>query len=98
MSNIITLRRLIHCVAAALAVSAALTVISMPRPETAAPETAVPETVAAGATDQDAKAACLRTWPYYERSCLRDSRQDGNVQVVRVIGFDGRVGHRVPRQ
>jgi hypothetical protein len=88
VSNIITLRHLIHCVAAALAVSAALTVISLPRPETAA----------AGATDQDAKAACLRTWPYYERSCLRDSRRDGDVQAVRVIGVDGQVGYRVPRR
>jgi hypothetical protein len=90
MSNIITLGHLIPCVAVALAVSAAFTVISMPKLETAAVSTS---------DDQDAKAACLRTWPYYERACLHDSRQqDSNVHAVRVITMDGSARHRVSRQ
>jgi len=77
-------RHLFHCAAVALALAAA-TVITMPRLETAA----------VSATDTDAQtiskaepesAGCLQSWPYYERSCLRDSRQqDGNGRTVRLI-------------
>ena len=33
-----------------------------------------------------ASAACAQAWPYYEASCLRDSRrQNGKAAVVRVV-------------
>ncbi len=33
--------------------------------------------------------ACVESWPYYERSCLRGGRHaDGNPRVVRVIAMD----------
>jgi hypothetical protein len=35
------------------------------------------------------KNACAQSWPYYERSCLRDERQvDGSARIVRVIAVD----------
>lgn len=81
-------RHLFHCAAVALALAAA-TFITMPKLETAA----------VGATDADIQtasnatpeiAACLQTWPYYERSCLHDGRpQDGNGRTVRLIATGG---------
>ena len=38
---------------------------------------------------RDGKNSCAQSWPYYERSCLRDVRQvDHNARVVRVIAMD----------
>ena len=38
---------------------------------------------------RDSKNACAQSWPYYERSCLRDERQvDGNARAVRVVVID----------
>lgn len=101
MSNIVAPsvvldRHLIQCAGVAFALAAVFTVASMPKPDTAA----------AGTTDSGAKAPCLQacclqaqTWPYYERSCLRDSRQDdGHVRTVRVIALNGQVRHHVSRQ
>lgn len=44
----------------------------------------IPETLTRGI---DARgAACAQPWPYYEPSCLRDSRrQDGRAPIVRII-------------
>jgi hypothetical protein len=98
MSNIATLdfvdrRHLFHCAAVALALATAF-VVAVPKPDMAA----------AGTTDNDAKAACLQTcclqtWPYYERSCLRDDRRrDGNAGAVRVIAINEQARHHVSRQ
>jgi hypothetical protein len=85
MSNTVTHGHLIHCVGVALALAAAFIVVSMPKPDIAAAST----------TDNDAKAACLQTWPYYERSCLRDNRQrDSDARAVRVIAINGQARHR----
>jgi hypothetical protein len=77
-------RHLFHCAAVALALAAA-TIITLPKLETAtasATDTgAQPVSIAAPDT-----AGCLQSWPYYERSCLRDGRQqDGNGRTVRLI-------------
>ncbi len=104
MSNIATpefvgRRHLMHCAAVAFALAAAFIVVSVPKPDAAA----------AGMTDNDAKAACLhaccvqtcclQTWPYYERSCLRDNRRwNGNAAAVRVIAINGEVRRHVSRQ
>ena len=96
MSNIITHRRLIHCVAVALALSTAFAIVSMPKPDTATPSTT--DTVTPSTTDADAKTACHQAWPYYERSCIRESRQqDSNVPAVRVIAISGQAEHYVSR-
>ncbi len=35
-------------------------------------------------------ATCTQAWPYYEASCLRDSRsQNGGARIVRVIAAGG---------
>ncbi len=35
------------------------------------------------------KSVCTQAWPYYEPSCLHDSRQaDGKARVVRVVTAD----------
>jgi hypothetical protein len=84
MSNIATpkivgRRHLLHCAGVALAFAAAFIIVSMPKPDTAAAST----------TDNRAKAACLQSWPYYEHSCLHDSRQrDGDARAVRVIAIN----------
>ena len=81
-------RHLFHCAAVALALAAAA-VVTMPKPETAA----VSATDTAAQTVANAEpesAGCLQSWPYYERSCLRDSRQqDGNGRAVRLIATGG---------
>jgi hypothetical protein len=83
-ANAVTHRHLFHCAAVALALATAFVVVSMPKPDA----------IAAGTTDHAPKAAeataCLQTWPYYERSCLRDNRRrDGNDPTVRVIAING---------
>lgn len=46
--------------------------------------TAMPQSLARGV--EVGRAACAQAWPYYETSCLRDSRrQDGRAVVVRVV-------------
>jgi hypothetical protein len=38
---------------------------------------------------RDRKIVCAQSWPYYDHSCLRDSRKaDGNARTVRVIAAD----------
>lgn len=88
--NIVGRHRLVHCAAVALALSIAFVVVTMPKPDTAAAST----------TDSGANsAACLQTWPYYERSCLRDTRQrDGDVRTVRVFAINGQARHHMSRQ
>jgi len=90
-------RRLFHCAAVALALAAA-TVVTMPKLETAAVTTtdtaAQPVINAAPET-----AGCLQSWPYYERSCLRDGRQhDGNARTVRLIATGGAASRHASRQ
>lgn len=105
MSNIITHHYLIHCAGVAFALAVAF-VISVPKPETAAADvtadtakTAVSSAIDAGAKATGSTAACLQTWPYYERSCLRDSRRgDGYPHAVRVIAVNGQPGRRAPHQ
>jgi hypothetical protein len=112
MSNIIAHRHLIHCVAVALALSTAFVIVSMPKPDTVTPSTtetltssatqtltsSATQTLTPSTTDADAKAACHQAWPYYERSCIRESRQQGsNVHAVRVIAISGQAEHHVSR-
>jgi len=89
--------RLFHCAAVALALAAA-TVVTMPKLESAAvsaTDTGV-ETVAKAEPES---AGCLQNWPYYERSCLRDSRQqDGNGRTVRLIATGGSASRHASRQ
>jgi len=52
-------------------------------PSLAAVEIAAPSIAALPQRD------CVRAWPYYERSCLRDGRQpNGQARVVRLIPID----------
>ena len=85
-------RHLFHCAAVVLALGAA-TFITMPKLETAAVTTADPgvQTVSEATPET---AGCLQTWPYYERSCLHDGRQqDRNGRAVRLIA----TGSSAPR-
>jgi len=42
-----------------------------------------------GDVSRDRAIVCLESWPYYERSCLRDGRHaDGSARAVRVIAMD----------
>lgn len=92
--NVVTHRHLIHCAAVALALSAAFVVVTMPKPDTA-----VASTTDNGANTAANTGACLQTWPYYERSCLRDTRQrDGDARTVRVIAINGQARHHMSRQ
>jgi len=79
--------------------------------ETAAPKLVVPSAVAPNlAAATQAKAAlpapaaqtdqgsCTRAWPYYEQSCLHNSRQqNGKTHVVRLIADDKSVANRALR-
>lgn len=93
MSNIVAHNHLVPCASVAVALLIAFIVVSMPKPDTAV-----------STTHQDAKISCLQScclqaWPYYERSCLSDSRQDGgNVRAVRVIALNGQALHHASRQ
>ncbi|MGB7041932.1 MAG: hypothetical protein WBD83_20395 [Xanthobacteraceae bacterium] len=92
--NIVGRHRLVHCAAVALALSIAFVGVTMPKPDTAAAST-----TDSGANSAANTAACLQTWPYYERSCLRDTRQrDGDVRTVRVFAINGQARHHMSRQ
>jgi hypothetical protein len=87
MSNIVRDRYLIHCAAVALALCTAF-VVAMPKADTP---------VASAAVDV-AKSACVQSWPYYEHSCLRQSRAgDDDVQAVRVIALSGQASRPASR-
>jgi hypothetical protein len=74
---------------AAAAVCAAVIVGLIPEPEPAE---------AASTAEGDSKGACFQNWPYYERSCLHDSRQqDGNARAVRVIAINQPMTRRSSR-
>ena len=90
-------RHLFHCAAVALALAAA-TVITMPKLETAAVTTSDTSTQAIVKAEPET-AGCFRSWPYYERSCLRDSRQhDGNARTVRFIPTGSAASRHASRQ
>jgi hypothetical protein len=60
-------------------------------PTTAAPVKKPAQRAAPYTTDSRdwPKVVCAQSWPYYERSCLRDDRQvDGIARVVRVVATD----------
>jgi hypothetical protein len=76
----------------AAAVCAGIIVGFVPQPEPAAaavtPRSAPRErsNVAINSAPVVAASACTQTWPYYEQSCLRDSRQVGRTApTARVI-------------
>ena len=101
--SVVTHRHLIHCAAVALALSAAFVVVTMPKPDTAAASTtdngANSGANTAANTGACFQTCCIQTWPYYERSCLRDTRQrDGDVRTVRVIAINGQDRHHMSRQ
>jgi hypothetical protein len=87
-------RHLFHCAAVLLALAAAA-VITVPKLETTAVSTADTATqTVANAAAPDTTEGCVQSWPYYERSCLHDSRaQDGNGRSVRLIA----TGRPAPR-
>lgn len=62
-------------------------------------QTATPDISSAGVREsgREHENVCAQSWPYYERSCLRDDRQaDGQVGVVRVVAIDrSAAGRRV---
>ena len=96
--SVVTHRHLIHCAAVALALSAAFVVVTMPKPDTAAAST-TDNGANSGANTAANTGACLQTWPYYERSCLRDTRQrDGDARTVRVIAINGQARHHMSHQ
>jgi hypothetical protein len=70
-----------------------------PTPATAATQTGKHELIAATKSETltlDASIGCQHAWPYYEASCLRDSRrQNGGGAVVRVIALDKFVTDRI---
>lgn len=102
MSNSLTVtrenhRHRFHCAAVALALGAA-TVVTMPKLETAAVSATYTgaQTISKAAPET---AGCLQSWPYYERSCLHDSRQqDGNARTVRLIATGGAASRHASRQ
>jgi hypothetical protein len=52
----------------------------------------------AAAQTESEQRGCTRAWPYYEQSCLRNSRQtNGKTHVVRVIADDRSVANRALR-
>jgi hypothetical protein len=74
----------------AAAVSAGVVVGLIPEPEPAAAAATsrpIPRNQAANsAAVVAAMPACVQPWPYYEQSCLRDSRQmGGGASTARVI-------------
>jgi hypothetical protein len=86
-------RHLFHCAAVLLALAAAA-IVTVPKLETAAVSTTDTGTQPVANTAPDAAEGCVQSWPYYERSCLRDGRaQDGNARAVRLIA----PGRPVPR-
>jgi hypothetical protein len=96
--NNATHRHLFHCAAVLLALAAAA-VVTMPKLETAAVSTPDigAQTVAINAPDTSG--GCLQSWPYYERSCLRDGRQqDGNTRAVRLIATGSPASRRASHQ
>jgi hypothetical protein len=97
--NIVGRHHLIHCAAVALALSAAFVVVTMPKPDMAAAGTTDNEANSGANTAACLQTCCLETWPYYERSCLRDNRQrDGDARTVRVIAINGQARHHVSGQ
>jgi hypothetical protein len=81
----------------AAAACAAVIVGLIPEPEPAA--AAITNAAANDGDTADAKASCFQNWPYYERSCLHDGRQeDGNARAVRVIAINQHAAHRGIRQ
>ncbi len=89
-------KSILGVVAAAMCAATIVAFVPEPEPATAAttpqgdqhgiqaglPIAAAPLADAGGAT-------CTQTWPYYERSCLRDSRRpNGEARTARVIPTD----------
>jgi hypothetical protein len=95
----------IAIVGAAAMAAAIVALIPPPQSAVAATEIDVPSlavaTVAAApipTADAQADKNCTRAWPYYEQSCLRNSRQsNGKTRLVRVIVDDGSVADRALR-
>jgi hypothetical protein len=91
-------RHLFHCAAVALALAAA-TVITMPKLETAAVTTSDTSTQTIVKTAPETGVSCVQSWPYYERSCLRDSRQrDSSARTVRLIATGSAASRHASRQ
>jgi hypothetical protein len=92
-----THRHLFHCAAVALALAAA-TVVTMPKLETAAVNTTDASAQIAAKAEPET-GGCLQSWPYYERSCLRDSRRhDGSARTVRFIATGSAASRHASRQ
>ncbi len=96
--NNATHRHLFHCAAVALALATAF-VVTMPKLETASVSAADASVQNASTATPETAGGCIQSWPYYERSCLRDSRQqDGNGRTVRLIATGGPSARHGSRQ
>ena len=105
-SNSVGHRHLFHGAAVALALATAFVIVSIPKPETAAVGAADDGAQVAAQSAPEAapqepsclETCCLQTWPYYQGSCLHDSRQhDGNARTVRLIAAGGQAPPRAAR-
>jgi hypothetical protein len=96
--NNATHRHLFHCAAVLLALAAA-TVVTVPKLETAAVSATDIGAQTAVINAPDTTAGCLQSWPYYERSCLRDSHQQlGDTRAVRLIATGAPVSRHASHQ
>jgi hypothetical protein len=93
----------IAIIAAAGIAGAVVALVPPPRSAIAASEIDFPSlavaTVAAApipvASAQADVGSCTRAWPYYEQSCLHNSRpSNSTAHIVRVIADDGSVANR----
>jgi hypothetical protein len=102
------LKGIITVVAAAVIAAVVIALIPPPEPTAAAIETApavptlafasVSAAMLPAAVAQTDKPGCTQAWPYYEQSCLFNSRQpNGKTRVVRIITEDKSVANRGPR-
>jgi hypothetical protein len=106
------LKSIIAVTAAAVIAAALVGLVPPPEPAVAATERGAPSLIATNlaAAPQAAAAAlpapaaqtdqrgCARAWPYYEQSCLHNSRQaTGKTRVVRVIADDRSVANHALR-
>jgi hypothetical protein len=97
LANAIFLRSVLAVIPAAVCAAALVGFVPEPTSAVAAGTSQPQLTVASfsepvlpvAPTVGDAGAGCAQGWPYYEPSCLHDSRQpNGKARVVRVIPAD----------
>jgi hypothetical protein len=74
-------------------------IVPPPTPAAAAIQTDKPDVIASVKSDTVTlrpgvqSAGCVQPWPYYEASCVRDSRRHSARTAVRMITLDKPAGH-----